>query len=646
MAVKKLKLDIRSSDRLWTPDGAGSTGLSPQLALAELVANSIDWCLLSKDEFDSLKDDAKNGKTGAAGFLQKLESKYGAGLKTIISPEPKTTSNVEISIYKNAYYIIDNGVGMTQEELQDGLRLRGASNETRPNLRPRKGKFGMGMKSGILTLGWKITIWTRSVLSPGKELRVKIDCRQIDSGAQKLEDIEATFYDSGDDKDSPLEQKGFGSGTAILITDLVSPVGGPAYYSEILGECFTPDIRNKIVELSVIDNKSDPSNPTQMDCTPRIDVYDPTFTEVKIDSLKIMIAPDDGGAPQLLRGWLKMLTKGRPGGERKFGFNLFRKGQLIESWHNTGGVKPSSGIWPKRLHTNHSKLIGELHLDMCSPNYTKAGWDRNSNAWKTVKEKLKEELNKAIEIAGKPKEKLTSPNNIKAWDALFSATKATISALSTKTGSGAATNTSNSGTVVDKTKVTENTITLKDGRNITIAAVKQANLKSEEPWTHYWEDSTKELIITYNKNSELFKSFATLFQTAAKNDQSKTISAWAVCDSLLLLLTNPNGPFKLSIEEAMGYRVKWLKIVFTETNNLKTKPKTKSETGKLTTGDKEAIEQKPSQLTSKQKTVLKLVEARKMDISDIFSKLGFTESGISELSSQKCDDVLAELRGK
>ena len=655
----KTTINITSDDRLWTPDAAGATSLTQPLALAELIANSIDWSLLSQVEAQALIDDAKAKKPGAEDFLKRLQDEYGKDLKKITSKKSDPTANVSIVVMGKSYIIADDGVGMNSDELENALILRGASNETRPNLRPRKGKFGMGMKSGILTLGWNITIWTRSIKTPGKEIRINIDTRKIDDRSLTLDSIPISTHNSGDDKNSPLTKFGYEHGTAIQISDLVSSVGGPAFYWKKLGLSFTPDIRSKVAIINVIDAKTEPKKSRHLGCCPiPTDTYDTSFKEVKIEDKKIFITPDEGGDPVLLTGWLRMLTKGRPGGERLFGFNLFRQGQLIESYHNTGGKTASSGLWPIRLHTNHAKLIGELNLDMCSPNYTKAGWNTNSAAWKEVKTKLEAELRKAIAIAAKPATKVKTVGNLKAWEALFSATATTVAAVAASTGSSTSGSSSGTTSTTDKSAFSEKTITLKDGTAITIASVQEAKLSTEEPWQYYWEPKSSELVITYNTESVLYKQYAEIFNTgfAAKSEQSKMLSAWAVFDSLFLVLTDTTGPFNIPIIEAMEYRTKWLTAVFSTSGTIKVSPPKissqpiSSKGAKTITSGKTAFSDAPvfpaGELSSRAQIALKIIQTKCPDepIKESLKRTGIEKESLEFCTEQEINTLMKYYR--
>jgi len=383
-----------------------------------------------------------------------------------------------------------------------------------------------------------------------------------------LDDIPCEEYKVGTKKSSNWFKE-HEHGTIIQISDLVGASGGPTYIAEQLGLNFAPDILSKVVEIKVVDAKSDPQNlklAGGTPCKPPVDSYDSSFPKRDFADLNIMITPDEGGQPLKIRGWVRLLEKGRPGGERKFGLNLYRKGQLIESYHNKG---QPNGLWPTALHTNHTRIIGELHLDMCSPNYTKVGWDTNTAAWKKAREMLNTHLQDIKNIAGNTKAGTATIPNLKAWEALFTSSKQAVKKV--------ADSTKQIQTSVDKSKFEEKTITLKDGREITIAAIEKIKASSIAPWTHIFEPDTNELVIYYNTESNLYKQYTNTFVQNAKSQETKLISAWAVFDVLLQVLIGPH--FGIDMAEALEYRNEWLEIMFAESGKWKGTPKKRLSSG-------------------------------------------------------------------
>ena len=134
-------------------------------ALGEIIANSLDWSLLSKQEARTISEDAAQHADGQK-FLTDLENEYGS-LGAIISDEPPSIS---IESKNGKIIIIDKGVGMNFEEVQTAMQLKRASDKIRAPLRMRKGQFGMGLKVSALGLGRAMEIQSRSIKTPGKQL--------------------------------------------------------------------------------------------------------------------------------------------------------------------------------------------------------------------------------------------------------------------------------------------------------------------------------------------------------------------------------------------------------------------------------------------------------------------------------------------
>ena len=85
MARETLEFDLTPSPELMTSRGIGSTNLGLGFALGEIIANSLDWSLLSKQEAKTISEDAAQHADGQ-NFLTDLENEYGS-LGTIISDE-------------------------------------------------------------------------------------------------------------------------------------------------------------------------------------------------------------------------------------------------------------------------------------------------------------------------------------------------------------------------------------------------------------------------------------------------------------------------------------------------------------------------------------------------------------------------------
>ena len=158
-------MDLTPDLSLLSYEGVGATDLGLGFALAEIIANSLDWALLTKDEARNLSEDASKHQEAQETFAR-LEDEYGS-LANLISDESQT---IEITVEKDKIIVVDRGVGMTHKELEIGWRLRAASNKVRAPLRQRKGQFGMGLKTSAISLGNLIEVQTRSIKAPGETL--------------------------------------------------------------------------------------------------------------------------------------------------------------------------------------------------------------------------------------------------------------------------------------------------------------------------------------------------------------------------------------------------------------------------------------------------------------------------------------------
>ena len=175
MARETLEFDLTPSPELMTSRGIGSTNLGLGFALGEIIANSLDWSLLSKQEARTISEDAAQHADGQK-FLTDLENEYGS-LGAIISDEPPSIS---IESRNGKIIIIDKGVGMNFEEVQTAMQLKRASDKIRAPLRMRKGQFGMGLKVSALGLGRTMEIQSRSIKTPGKTVVFKFRDKEME----------------------------------------------------------------------------------------------------------------------------------------------------------------------------------------------------------------------------------------------------------------------------------------------------------------------------------------------------------------------------------------------------------------------------------------------------------------------------------
>ena len=264
-----------------------------------------------------------------------------------------------------------------------------------------------------------------------------------------------------------------------------------------------------------------------------------------------------------------------------------------------------------------------------------------SKAWKEVKKQLKVHLNEVKKTAGQVRAGTPPVSLMKAWEALFTATKTTVAATAKASKKGVTTAQTTTPTI-DKSKFEERTIRLRDGRSITIAAIQELALSTKEPWTHMFDDTKNELVIYYNTNSLLYKQYAAAYKSSPGTDQTKMLSAWATFDSLFIVLTKPGGHFEIGIAEAMEYRSEWLCVVFEETNKTKvTTPKKMPEKKK---GKKAQKDQSKKGVSSKGDLVEKIILERKLSVESGLKKAGITKTRVEDCSDDELIKTLQYFR--
>jgi len=544
------KIDITPDDKIFTPKGVGALNIGIIKCLSELVANSLDWRRFNEDEIEDIKEDIDSGDIDSE--LKKIYSK-------IIEEGPVDTI-VEIKYDGEAISVKDNGVGMTIKELETGLKLRAATDYKRTPLRSRKGMFGMGMKVGIFGMGWKFKIYTRSIMENDKEHRLEINTRKIESGKLSLKDINVKTVSF--DKDSPLKDQE--SGTYIQVEDLHKKMHDPITWREQLAISFQPEIKYKDVKLIVVDateKKEQRMKPARAENIPII-----PGTKIKLDDEDLKVKPDNGdgtrGEPIKIRGWLA-LRKKASSGKGVWGVHTFRKGQLIEAFHHDGPNK--NGLLPKNPHPTLARLHGEIHLDMCDPNFTKVGWNRELESWEDAKKKLKPYLEEILKASKnyRKNDKKKSAQVIRAIQNFKEESKKTVENITKEEDGSDDDESGEDGSDDDESdeeELDENSLKLPDGEVLRIK-VTHEELPTKENnasfWSYAYRPESDELAVFVNTNSKMW------VEAEKSKDESmfQMISNWAIIDSLYFCLIDDLGYDR---NTALTERDKWMNKCYSE----------------------------------------------------------------------------------
>jgi len=528
---KEKQLDITADDKIFTPRGVGALNIGVVQCLSELVANSLDWRRLNENEIESLKQEISDDPDR----MKKFSDLYS---KVLESGPAKT--KVVIRFNGRSIEIWDNGIGMTLDDLEVSLRLRAASDKLREPLRSRKGMFGMGMKVGILGMGWKFTIRTRSLVE-GTENEIAINTRKIENGTLKLKSIIGKIYPKFDET-GPLAN--YESGTYIKIETLHKKKHKPEMWREELGRNFTPEIKYKNIEIIVINNSSEDGEEIEYEpCQPEIiDIIQDQ--KVIIDDLNLKVAPDLGdgtrGEPIQITGWVA-LRQVSGSGSGRWGLHTFRKGQLVEAFHNNG--PKDNGLMPKNPHPTHARVHGEIHLDMCDPNFTKVGWNTELESWTDASEALRPILEKMT--------KASMEYRVRAGGGAKSKQLVQKAKMMAKESLEKLEKQDSIETPDEESFDSRDYVSLEEGKPVKISVTQQARPNSDKFWDFVYIPESHEMAVFINTESHLWQ-----WAKDSKDQEklTKLINDWAIVDSLLFFFVQNRN---IDLNKAVILRDQW-----------------------------------------------------------------------------------------
>lgn len=486
--TKKFKIELTTADKFWTPKGLGSVGMDPYRAIAELVANSIDWRLPIENEVAPL---------------------------------------IQIIIDRGVIEVRDNGVGMSIDELQDAIQLSVANNEKRPNLRVRKGMFGMGMKVACLSLGWDISIRTRSIHQKGKENVLLLNTRAFDHNEDKRERDNIAGEQIDTDINSSLGD--WESGTSIILRDLTNKYLKAIPIRDSIQEVFSPEIGIGEVAIEVIDIESGETYLCAKTTTPVFEKF-----TINLDELNLFVKDENSESFQLT-GWLGLL-KTAASGTGKWGVHLFKGNQVIERFHQL----PSrlGGLMTRNPHPMYGRTFGEIHLDMCKPNFHKVGFDYSTQSWETVQALLHTHIDKVMKASSEYRvgDEKQAHKALKKIQQHNKASKKAIRKLKQQQE--------------DTTKPID-AFVLPTGEWFIIIEPVAENFgpNSElKPWRYHFREESKELVIVINKGSAIYENHVL---NSFNDEVMEIVVNWAISDCLMLFL---HERFNYDLEEALKFR--------------------------------------------------------------------------------------------
>jgi len=492
--VKRVKTTPDSS--LMEDIGIGNFTVSE--AIAELVANSFDW------------------------------------------RSPNESVNIALEVSPEEIIVRDNGQGMTQEVLEESVIL-GRKSSIRNAGEARKGKFGLGMKTACANLGKTWTVLTRP---PGqnKTLGMTFDLTSWSSNSGDSEfNWEEDLFELEDGDFDPFEPDGHG--TELRIQRLRDPGTSVGAINALIGRAYKGHLESgDKITLNGVELQPPAYNLIEGS---RIEINLPL-----VDAEGNVLSSD--GGPWIITGWAGLDFKTH--NDDLFGFNLYRRGQLIKAWDKSFF----------RVHLMTSRVIGEINLDFVGSNFHKKGFDEDSIEWKSALPVLREFLKPLATASGKMSmNKEDETRHAKALDgmrkAMFNLPEDIDGAFqeNLKSKNGEELNQVGPEKIAevpkDPVEDLSTTSIVIDGERILIGFEVIDAGEDDFIWDYLYDKKASELQAVINGNSSLFRS----------TKDSQLISIFAIADAVMKFLIIEKN---LELNYSAEVRDRWITASLSERN--------------------------------------------------------------------------------
>jgi hypothetical protein len=270
--------------------------------------------------------------------------------------------SVEISYKKedDLLRIVDNSMGMNQEELDSGLIIGNAPKET-----AGRAEFGMGMKTAAIWFADNITIRTKK-LGEDYECQVTIDVPKFAKGEDDLNFI----------KTPAAKEMHY---TIIELTELKRQIIRTSMKKtqDFLASIYREDIRNNRLNLVVNNEKLEA--PTSKDDNAFMERSDGSKVLVEIENMEV-----NG---KIVNGWVGVLKPGYTG-RNYAGFALIRFDRAVRGWLDAW--RPFEIFGDARNDKLNQRIAGELIMDQFTASHTKDGIDWEADDEDVLGQKLRD----------------------------------------------------------------------------------------------------------------------------------------------------------------------------------------------------------------------------------------------------------------
>jgi hypothetical protein len=403
---------------------------------------------------------------------------------------------------------------MDLQTLAEAVRLGVKMDAIRGSRRPRKGMFGLGLKTAAASLGryWSVT---SRPLGGQAEYFVEFDLAdyRASTGARDF-DWAVEIEERGPDTKGILGDRAHGTAVEIRQLRERSPMAGPVL--EALGSAYKPHIMAGD-EIWVNGDRAGPP--------------DFAFIEGTRKDIDLHLGPE---GEFRITGWVGLDKQTHNRGD--YGFNLYRRNQLVEAWNQDW--------FPAHLMT--SRIIGEAHLDFVDVNFNKKGFQKQTPEWKLATEAMREFLKPIVrasrEVSRGRNDRGKFARAVEGLNAAMN--KTPILDEVRVTDEPEAVGAAGAGLESDPVMVQPKVLHLVDGA-VHLSYVVEEFSSEQTPWDYLYDDRARELQAVLNANSRLF--------TQVKDE--KFLGTLAIADCVTRFLVDKMG---FSAVDAREIRDRWM----------------------------------------------------------------------------------------
>jgi hypothetical protein len=431
------------------------------------------------DEFDMtpdpslLEDIGKGAYTTPEALAELAANSFDAEI-------PDLPMTIQIEVQQDQITFLDNGCGMSREILKSAMKLAVKMDVIKASTGPRKGMFGLGMKTACASLGLVYSVSSKD-LEKGEINQVVIDLIdwRKNSGKKDFRWIQNVTSISRGNIPELDEIK---SGTLIKITKLKESNPSLGAIADRLAHVYKPAL---LTGSTIILNGTP---------IPVIDFDVVNGTKVM---LQHVLELSDGVKIEL-NGWAGLDSQTHNDG--LYGINIYRAGQLISPWNKE---------W-FRAHLMTSRVVGELYFKDLGTNFLKNKLEYGTEEWRVISAFMKEwlkpivsgsqELNRGRDDALKEQRVVQGIQT--AMGVASSLSDDSIDNYSSENSEQETNSNRNRNTLEWKER------TLRFGNEEITLASQFAHLGNEDPlpWDYIFDEEVQELQTVINMDSPLYNS--------------------------------------------------------------------------------------------------------------------------------------------